>query len=150
MEIQPDFRELLAWFNDRGVEYVIVDAYALAFYGAPRFTGDLDLLINPHPDNAARVVAALEAFGFSSPGPTIKDLSAEDHVIQLGVPPVRIDLITSLSEVSWEEVWKNRITDKFGDVPVNFIGRKQFVANKRATGRKKDLADLEALEETDR
>jgi hypothetical protein len=150
MEIQSDFRELLALFSARKVEYVIVGAYALAFHGAPRFTGDLDILVNPHPDNAERVVAALEAFGFTSMGLTISDLSQEDRVIQLGVPPMRIDLITSLSGVSWEQAWENRTVGNFGDVPVNFIGREQFVTNKRATGRKKDLADVEALAETDR
>ena len=147
MEVQPDFRELLASFNAHRVEYVIVGAYALAFHGAPRFTGDLDLLVKPDPDNARRILAALAEFGFASVGLAAEDFTRPDHVIQLGVPPVRIDLITSLTGVSWEETVAGKIAGSYGDVPVHYIGRGQFIANKRATGRKRDLADLEALGE---
>jgi len=147
MEAQPDFKELLALFNAHRVEYVIVGAYALAFHGAPRFTGDLDLLVKPDPDNARRILAALAEFGFASVGLTAEDLTRPDHVVQLGVPPVRIDLITSLTGVSWEETVSGRTAGSYGDIPVHYIGRPQFIANKRATGRKRDLADLEALGE---
>jgi len=147
MEVQPDFKELLALFNAHRVEYVIVGAYALAFHGAPRFTGDLDLFVKPNPDNARRILAALAEFGFGSAGLTAEDFTRPDHVIQLGVPPVRIDLITSLTGVSWEETVAGRATGSYGDIPVHYIGRQQFIANKRATGRKRDLADLEALGE---
>lgn len=147
MEVQPDFKELLALFNDHRVSYLIVGGYALAFHGAPRFTGDLDILIKPDHENASRIVAALDAFGFASLGLTESDFEQPDQVIQLGVAPVRIDLITSITGVSWDEAFTGRVVSSYGDVPVHYIGRQQFVLNKRATGRKRDLADLEALGE---
>jgi hypothetical protein len=147
METQPDFRELLALFNAHHVEYLIVGGYALAFHGAPRFTGDLDILVSPEAANAQRILTALEAFGFASVGLTPSDFERPDQVVQLGVPPVRIDLITSITGVSWNEAWAGRVTGRYGDIPVFYIGRAQFVANKRATGRTKDVADLEVLGE---
>lgn len=147
MEMQPDFRELLALFNAHHVEYMIVGGYALAFHGAPRFTGDLDVLVKPDPENAQRILAALETFGFASVGLTPGDFSHPDQVIQLGVPPVRIDLLTSLTGTSWDEAFAGRTAGSYGDVPVYYIGREQFIANKRAIGRQKDLADLEMLGE---
>ena len=147
MATQPDFRELLALFNVRHVEYLIVGGYALAFHGAPRFTGDLAMFVKPDAANAQRILTALEAFGFASVGLTPNDFERPDQVVQLGVPPVRIDLITSITGVSWDEAWANRVTGRYGDMPVYYIGREQFVANKRATGRTKDVADLEVLGE---
>jgi len=147
--MNPDFRELLASFNSRRVEYVVVGGYALAFHGSPRFTGDLDLLVEPSSENAAKVLAALQDFGFGSLDLTTEDFSHSDRVVQLGMPPVRIDILTSLSGVTWDEVLAGRVPGRLGDVPVHFIGLAQFVANKRATGRKQDLADLEALGEAD-
>lgn len=147
MEVHPDYKELLALFNEHGVEYVIVGAYALAYHGAPRYTGDMDIYVQPTPENAARVLRALDAFGFGSLGLKPTDLQKPDQVVQLGVPPVRIDLITSLTGVSWEQACAGRVRGKFGDVEVFYLGRDQYTANKRALGRKKDLADLEALGE---
>ena len=145
MEIQPDFKDLLVLLNEQKVEYLIVGGFALAFHGAPRFTGDIDVFVRPHPENARRIMSALAAFGFNLPGLTAEDFHSPDKVVQLGMPPVRIDLITSISGVSWEEAAAHKVAGKYGDVPVFFIGREQFIANKRASGRKKDLADLEAL-----
>ena len=147
METQPDFRELLALFNAHHVEYLIIGGYALAFHGAPRFTGDLDIFVKPDAANAQRILTALEAFGFASVGLTVNDFERPDQVVQLGVPPVRIDLITSITGVSWDEAWTGRVTGHYGDIPVSYIGRAQFVTNKRATGRTKDVADLEVLGE---
>ena len=147
METQPDFRELLALFNAHHVEYLIVGGYALAFHGAPRFTGDLDIFVQPDAVNAQRILTALEAFGFASVGLTPSDFERLDQVVQLGVPPVRIDLITSITGVSWDEAWAGRVAGRYGDIPVYYIGREQFVANKRATGRTKDVAALEVLGE---
>lgn len=147
MEVQPDFRELLGLFNAHSVEYMIVGGYALAFHGAPRFTGDLDILVRRAAQNARRILAALDDFGFGSLKLSVEDFSTQDRVVQLGVPPVRVDIITSLSGVSWEECWSGRQPGAYGDVAVAFIGRVQFIANKRAMGRQKDLADLEALGE---
>lgn len=148
MEVQPDFRELLGLFNAHSVEYMVVGGYALAFHGTPRFTGDLDLFVRTTAQNARRILAALDDFGFGSLNLRAEDFSAQDRVVELGVPPVRVDIITSLSGVSWEECWAGRQPGAYGDVAVAFIGRSQFIANKRAMGRQKDLADLEALGET--
>ena len=147
MEIQKDFRELLELFNEHSVEYVIVGAYALAFHGAPRYTGDIDIYIHPSSRNARSVVSALTAFGFGDAGIAEEDFEESDRIVQLGYTPVRIDLITSLSGLSWEEVYAGKVPGTYGDVPVSYIGRKQLVANKRTSGRKKDIADLEALGE---
>ncbi len=147
METQPDFRELLALFSAHHVEYLIVGGYALAFHGAPRFTGDLDILVKRDAANAQRILTALGVFGFASVCLTRSDFECPDQVVQLGVPPVRIDLITSITGVSWDEAWAGRTDGSYGNIPVSYIGREQFIANKRATGRAKDLADLEMLGE---
>lgn len=147
MEVQSDFRDLLALLNEHKVEYLIVGGYALAFHGAPRFTGDIDIFVRPDGVNARRVLDALAAFGFTFPNLTTDDFCNPNNVVQLGVPPVRVDLITSISGVSWDEAESSKKASTFGDVPVHYIGREKYVANKRAAGRKKDLADLEALGE---
>jgi len=147
MELERDFKELLALFNAHKVEHVIVGGYALAFHGAPRFTGDLDIFVKPDKQNAQRVMAALAEFGFGSLGLSEDDFAKLNQVVQLGVPPVRIDLITSLSGVSWQDAFDESVSADLDNIRVRFISRKHFVANKRAIGRKKDLADLEALGE---
>jgi len=147
MEAQKDFKELLALFNEHKVEYVIVGGYALAFHGAPRYTGDIDILIHPDTANAHRILSALDEFGFGTVDLMAGDFEKTENVIQLGVPPVRVDIITSITGVSWEDACAGRIQGKYGDIPVYYIGRKQFISNKRAVARKKDLADLEALGE---
>ena len=147
MEVQPDFRDLLALLNEHKVEYLIVGGYALAFHGAPRFTGDIDIFVRPNSENAARVLNALAAFGFRFPNLTADDFANPNKVVQLGMPPVRIDIITSISGVSWEEAEAAKEPGAFGDVPVAYIGRREYIKNKRAAGRKKDLADIEALGE---
>ncbi len=147
MEIQPDFKELLALLNQNKVEYIVVGAFAMAFHGAPRFSGDIDIYVHPTPENARRVTATLRDFGFGSLGLKEEDFDRPGQIIQLGRPPVRIDLITSISGVTWEEAHAGKAPGQYGDIPVFYLGRKQFIANKRASGRKKDLADLEALGE---
>lgn len=147
MEAQKDFKELLELFNGHKVEYVIVGAYALAYHGAPRFTGDIDIFVKPSLNNAQRILSALSDFGFGSLKLTLDDFQNPDSVIQLGVPPVRIDIITSITGVTWIEADKGKLEGVYGDIPVYFLGREQYIANKRAIGRKKDIADLESLGE---
>ena len=147
MEIQGDFRDLLASFNAHKIDYIIVGAYALAFHGTPRYTGDIDIYVRPDPENAQRIMAALDEFGFGSVELSAADFEVPDKVIQLGVPPVRVDMVTSITGVSWNDAFSGRVEGKYGDVPVHYIGREHFILNKRALGRKKDLADLEALGE---
>ncbi len=145
MEAQQDFRDLLALFNAHEVDYLIVGAHALAYHGAPRYTGDMDILVRPGPENAHRILKTLEGFGFGSVGLTAEDFTLPDKVIQLGVAPVRVDIVTSITGVSWEEAAAGRVQGNYGDIVVYFIGRKEFIRNKQALGRKKDQADLEAL-----
>ena len=147
MEVQKDFRDLLELLNDHEADFMIVGGYALAFHGAPRFTGDIDIFVKPDPENAKRVLDALADFGFLSLDLGLDDFQNPNKVVQLGVPPVRIDLITSLSGVTWEEAEASKEAGEFGDIPVHYIGKTQYIANKRAAGRKKDLADVEALGE---
>ncbi len=147
MEVQQDFRDLLASFNAHKVDYVIVGAHALAYHGAPRYTGDMDILVRPDSENAKRILRALDEFGFGSLGLKVEDFTVPDKVIQLGVAPVRIDIVTSLTGVSWEDVEAGKVAGSYGDLDVYFIGKKEFILNKRALGRKKDLADLEAIGE---
>ena len=147
MEAQRDFSELLGLLNDHDVGYVIVGGHALAHHGAPRYTGDIDILVGADSANVERLLEVLTEFGFRSLGLTPADFTDPDTVIQLGYPPVRVDIVTSITGVSWQEVENGKVAGVYGDVPVNYIGRDHLVRNKRATGRKKDLADLEALGE---
>lgn len=147
MEVQQDFRELLASFNAHNVDYMIVGAHALAYHGVPRYTGDMDILVRRDPENAGRILRALDEFGFGSLGLTAEDFTAPDKVVQLGVAPVRIDIVTSITGVSWAEAAAGAVEGNYGDVAVRYIGKKEFIVNKRVLGRKKDLADLEALGE---
>ena len=145
MEVQPDFKDLLGLFNAYKVKYMIVGGYALAYHGAPRYTGDIDIYVKPDSQNAELIMKALADFGFSSVGLTIEDFKNPDKVIQLGVPPVRVDIITSISGILWKDAFLGCVDGKYGDVPVKYIGLNEFIINKRTTGRKKDLSDLEAL-----
>ncbi len=145
MEIQSDFKELLELFNANKIEYVIVGGYALAFHGAPRYTGDIDLFVKPDQENARRILKALEKFGLGSLELSEADFTSPDNVIQLGMPPVRVDIMTSITAVGWEKAQADKVQGNYGDIPAYFISKADLVANKRALGRKKDLADLEAL-----
>jgi hypothetical protein len=148
MEVEQDYKELLGLLNAHEVAYLIVGAYALAFHGAAaRYTGDLDILVRPDDENARRLLDALAEFGFGSLNLTVEDFTTPERVVQLGVPPVRVDIVTSITGVSWKEADSGKAAGEYGGVPVHYVGRKEFVKNKRALGRKRDLADLEALGE---
>ena len=147
MEVQQDFKELLELFNEHQVDFLIVGGYALAFHGAPRYTGDIDIFVKPSEENAERILSALKDFGFGSLGLSVQDFVVENKVVQLGIPPVRIDIITSISGVDWDTAFDGREKGEYGGLPVYFIGRKEFIINKRTIHRHKDLADIEALGE---
>jgi hypothetical protein len=148
MEAQTDFKEWLRLLNSHAVEYIVVGAYALAFHGAPRNTGDIDIYIRPTTENAQRTLKALADFGFGTFALNPSDFEQPGQVIQLGTPPVRIDLLTSISGVTWEEASSGKVQGMYADILVHYLGRTQYAANKRAIGRKKDLADLEAIGES--
>jgi hypothetical protein len=143
----PDFRDLLAALVQRDVRFLVVGAHALAAHGVPRVTGDLDVWVEPAPANAASVWQALVEFGapLDSLGIRESDFLQPDQVIQFGLPPYRIDMMTSISGVSFEEAWEDRLAGALFEVPVFFIGREAFLRNKRASGRPKDLEDIRSL-----
>ncbi|HBG27338.1 MAG: hypothetical protein A2Y10_13620 [Planctomycetes bacterium GWF2_41_51] len=146
MEIQKDYKELLELFNAHKVEYLVVGGFALAFHGAPRFTGDIDLLVKPDVENAKKILAALNDFGFASLNFTEADFLKLENIIQLGYPPFRIDIIMSITGVDWQTAANGKVAGKYGDVDIFFLGKQEFIVNKKASGRLKDLADIEAID----
>ena len=147
MDLAPDFNEFCGLLRARHVEFMIVGAHALAFHGHPRFTGDLDVLIRPTLANADRLLSALADFGFDDVPLTAAQVIEPRRLIEMGVAPVQIHVMSEISGVSWDEAWATREVGRLGDEDVAFIGRDAFVRNKRAAGRPQDLADLEALRE---
>jgi len=146
MPLQKDWREFIESLNSESVDYLIVGAVAFAFHSNPRFTGDLDIFIRASPENAERLARVLRKFGFASVGLEASDLHQPDQIVQLGVRPNRIDLITSISGVTFDEAWMSRVPAEIDGLPVHFISRRLLIRNKRAVGRAQDLSDLEALE----
>jgi len=145
MLISKDWKEFVESLNSAKSEYLVVGAFAVAFYGFIRNTGDLDLLVRPDPDNARRVLAALKAFGLGALDISEAELSRPDQIIQFGYPPNRIDLITSISGVTFDEAWLSREAGDLDGVPCFFIGRQALIRNKQASARPKDLVDAGEL-----
>ncbi len=141
-----DARDLLRAFIDHEVRFLLVGAHAVGFYAEPRATGDLDLFTDPTPENAVRAFAALEAFGAPLHDLSTEDLATPGIVFQMGFPPYRIDVLTEISGVSFEEAWKDRRFATLGELQLPVIGHQALIENKRATGRPKDLLDLDLLE----
>jgi hypothetical protein len=145
MRLQRDLREFIELLNSESVEYAIVGGWALGFHARPRYTQDIDLLIRAGGANAARLAVAIERFGLGSLGLAAHDFLDSGQVIQLGHPPNRIDLLTSLTGVSDGEIWESLEAGELDGVPVYFIGRAVLIKNKKATDRAQDRADVEAL-----
>lgn len=143
-----DFVEFLKKLTDNNADFIIVGAHALAFYGIPRLTGDLDILIRPSHENANKVFSAVEDFFGSSLGLTVDDLR-DEQTIQFGRPPVRIDLLKNITGVTFDEAWSGKVKGKFEKIDVYYIDRECLIKNKRATGRAKDKADIEILTGTE-
>ena len=141
-----DFKELILVFNEGKVEYLIVGAHALAAYGHVRATKDLDVWIRPELENAERVLQALQRFGAPLSDVVVEDFVQEGTVFQIGLAPLRIDLLTTIDGVTFAEAWTERFVAKFGDVPAFILSQRHLIANKKATGRLQDLADVEMLE----
>ena len=144
--MNPDFVDLLRAFADAEVRFLIVGAYALAVHGRPRATGDLDIWIDATPENAPRVMRALAAFGAPLGEIAEADFARPGVVYQMGVPPGRIDILTELTALTFEQAWPDRVRRPFGEIEVDFIDRASFLRNKRATGRLRDLSDIEGME----
>ena len=145
MPLSKDLREFVELLNSNGVEYLVVGGFAVSYHGFARYTGDIDFLVRPSEENSQRVLAALAQFGFGSAGIQAEDIRSPDKVVQLGVPPNRIDIITSISGVNFDDAWESRTAGCLDGVATQFIGREALIRNKESTGRAKDLGDAEEL-----
>jgi hypothetical protein len=147
MELNPDFREFIELLNSNKVEYLVVGGYAVGFHGHPRYTGDIDFWIAISKENALKVIMVLNEFGFGHLSIQIEDLMNDDLIIQLGYEPNRIDILTSVTGLNFDECFKQRIIANFDEFFVNFIDIRNLRKNKASTGRAKDLGDLENLKD---
>lgn len=148
--VNEDYLDMLSALNDAGVEFLVVGAYALGAHGNPRSTGDIDFWIRPTLENASRVWAALEAFGAPRNDIAEADFVSDDLIFQIGLPPRRIDLLTSISGVEFAEAWEDRVASSLGGVSIWVLSRHHLLQNKLASGRPKDLADADWLRRTER
>ncbi len=149
IRIPKDFKEFLQLLNENKVDFIIVGGYAVAFHGAPRYTGDIDVYVRKARENGQKIVKALEAFGFADVSLRAEDFAEADKVFQLGVPPLRIDIVTDIDGLSWDEAASNAVEVSSEDLHFKVIGLQELIKNKKSVGRHKDLADLSALEGTE-
>jgi hypothetical protein len=147
MAVNPDFRELFSEFNAADVRYLVVGRYAVTFHARPRFTKDLDIWIDSHGDNARKVWEALAKFGAPLDDVTPSDLATPGMILQIGVAPNRIDILTSLEGVDFEEAWPRRDITEYGDCEIGILSKPDLIENKRRVARPQDLIDVEALSE---
>ena len=145
MKVEKDFEDFIKLLNKFEVKYLIVGAFALALFVEPRNTGDIDFFIERSEENAGKILKVLKEFGFESLDLNIKDFTTENMVVQLGVQPVRIDIISSISGVNFYDAYASREEKQFGKTKANFISKEYLIMNKKASARKKDLLDLELL-----
>ena len=145
IQLPPDFKEFLKLLNSHQVEYLLINGYAVGYHGYPRATADMDLWVAIRQDNAEKLVAVLRKFGFNVPQLSANLFLKENQIVRMGVPPMRIELLTTISGVSFEHCYSERITDVIDDVEVQIINLKHLKQNKQASGRHKDLDDLQHL-----
>jgi len=143
--LPPDFKEFLQLLNDHQVEYILIGGYAVGYHGYPRATGDMDIWIAMSPDNATNIVTALNEFGFGNTNLTSDLFLEEQKIIRIGNPPLRIELLTSVSGVDFASCYARRITETIDGIPVPIIALEDLKANKQASARRKDLNDLDNL-----
>lgn len=145
MKIEKDYEELLRLLNRNKVKYCVIGAYAVAFYAKPRYTKDMDILIEPSIENGKRIVDALNEFGFKNLDLSVKDFSKKGKIIQLGYEPVRVDIMTSIQGCSFKQIWRNKVIGTYGGEKVYFIGLNELIKTKRISSRNEDKADLDIL-----
>jgi nucleotidyltransferase DUF2204 len=145
MPLSKDLREFVELLNSNGVEYLVVGGFAVFYHGFARYTGDIDFLVRANEENSRRIAAVLSEFGFGGAGIKAEDFQSPDIVVQLGVPPNRIDIITSISGVTFDEAWDSRTPGSLDGITTQFIGREALIRNKESTGRAKDRGDVEEL-----
>jgi hypothetical protein len=144
--LAKDFADFVRLLNKHSVAYMVVGGYALAFHGRPRYTGDLDIWIRVSEDNAEKILKAIEEFGLASLGFSREDFMEPALVSQIGYPPLRIDILNSIDGVGFDEAYMDKRTIDVGGIPIPYIGLNEFIQNKRASGRSKDLIDIQALQ----
>jgi hypothetical protein len=145
MKTEKDYEEFLELLNKHNVRYCVIGAFAVAFHARPRYTKDMDILIEPTTDNAKRLLIALDEYGFGSLNLAVNDFSIHGNIIQLGYEPVRIDIITSIKGLEFADIWKSRIQGPYGKQTINFIDRKNLIRSKKISNRAQDNADLKLL-----
>ena len=145
MRIEKDYEEFVELLNKHEVKYCIIGSYALAFHARPRYTKDIDFLIDISPENAKKIKSALDEFGFASVNLTEDDFLKEGNIIQLGYEPVRIDIITSITGLEFADVWKSRIQGPYGRQTINYIDRQNLIRAKKISNRPQDKVDLKLL-----
>jgi predicted nucleotidyltransferase len=145
IELPSDFREFLKLLNANGVEYLLIGGYAVGYHGYPRATNDIDIWIATNEINASRITRVLKEFGFDTPDLTPELFLQKDRMVRLGLPPMRIEVLVEISGVQFSECYKERVDDVIDGIPVNLISLKHLKLNKKASGRYKDLDDLEHL-----
>lgn len=145
MKVEKDYEEILKLFNRHKVKYCIIGAFAVAFYARPRYTKDIDILIDSNPENAGRIIKALTEFGFGDLDLSEDDLCQEGSIIQLGYEPLRVDIVTSLSGINFNQVWKNKVSADYGREKVYFIGLDDLIQTKKQSSRPQDKVDLDLL-----
>lgn len=150
LNLPDDFRDLIQILSRNGVQYMIVGGYALSLYAAPRTTGDIDIFVKIDPENAKRILHSLDEFGFGDLDISEQDLLSPAQVIQLGFPPNRVDFMTTIEGVSWEEAFANRKQVIQDGLTFPVIGKEELVKNKLSTGRLKDMADVEQVRKKDK
>jgi predicted nucleotidyltransferase len=146
IRLQQDFKDFLNLLNSHSVEYLVIGGYAVGYHGYPRATGDIDIWISNHDSNAKKLVNVLIEFGFDVPGLSEKMFLEKGKVIRMGFPPVRIEILTSISGVNFQECFSTKLTDQIDGITVNLISLENLKTNKKASGRFKDLDDLENLQ----
>ena len=145
MKTEKDYEEFLALLNRHEVRYCIIGSYALAFHARPRYTKDLDILVEASTENAEKLIRVLKEFGFGSLNLSAADFTDENNIIQLGYEPVRIDILTSLTGLAFSDIWKSRVQGPYGKQTVNYIDRQHLIKSKQLSNRTQDKADLELL-----
>ena len=145
VKLPPDFKEFLSLLHTHHVEYLLVGGYAVAAHGYPRFTGDIDLWIQTSTENSERVLHVCREFGFDVPNLRAELFKEPNHMTRMGNPPLRIEILNSVSGLTFDAAWENRIVKQWDGVPVSLISLHDLRTNKQASGRLKDLADLENL-----
>jgi hypothetical protein len=146
MRIEKDFKGFIALLNKNNVRYLIVGGYAFSFHAEPRYTKDIDFFVEGSEENAKNLLNALAGFGFKDIGLSMADFIKPGDIVQLGVPPVRIDLMTSVTGLDFAAAWENRVTGNYGDIPAFFISKADLIRNKMSIGRKQDLSDVDRLQ----